>query len=117
MALNEATLQTSAKAQANGALAPSVKREAIAAMVIEHHLSERHACTLVGLSRDSYRHPALLSELNIRLSAKITEIAHTRRRAGYRMIADLLRPEHPGINPDCPLGIIRTCKLGSETDW
>ena len=67
-------------------------------MVIERHLSERHACTLVGLSRDSYRHPALVSELNIRLSAKITEIAHTRRRAGYRMIADLLRPEHPGIN-------------------
>ena len=26
-------------------------------MVTEHHLSERRACRLVGLSRDSYRHP------------------------------------------------------------
>ena len=25
-------------------------------MVSEHHLSERRACRLVGLSRDSYRH-------------------------------------------------------------
>jgi len=75
-----------------------VKREAIATMVIEHHLSERHACTLVGLSRDSYRNPGLASELNTTLSHQITEIAHTRRRAGYRMIHDLLRPEHPGIN-------------------
>ena len=67
-------------------------------MVIEHHLSERHACTLVGLSRDSYRNPALPSELNAKLNHQIIEIAYTRRRAGYRMIHDLLRPEHPGIN-------------------
>ena len=67
-------------------------------MVMDHDLSERHACTLVGLSRDSYRNPAQPSELNNTLSTRITEIAHTRRRAGYRMIADLLRPEHPGIN-------------------
>lgn len=26
-------------------------------MVSEHHLSERRACRLVGLSRDSYRQP------------------------------------------------------------
>lgn len=26
-------------------------------MVSDHHLSERRACRLVGLSRDSYRHP------------------------------------------------------------
>ena len=67
-------------------------------MVMEHHLSERHACTLVGLSRDSYRNPARPSELNTTLSHQISEIAHTRRRAGYRMIHDLLRPEYPGIN-------------------
>jgi putative transposase len=75
-----------------------VKREAIATMVMEHHLSERHACTLVGLPRDSYRNPALPSRLNAELAHQIIEIAHTRRRAGYRMIHDLLRPEHPGIN-------------------
>ena len=81
-----------------------MKREAIATMVIEHHLSERQACTLVGLSRDSYRNPALMSKLNLRLSAKITEIAHTRRRAGYRMIADLLSLEHPASITNASIG-------------
>ena len=39
------------------ALAPRAKRAAIATMVEQYHLSERRACRLVGLSRDSYRHP------------------------------------------------------------
>jgi putative transposase len=67
-------------------------------MVMEHDLSERRACALVGLSRDAYRNPAAVSALNAHLSARIIEIAHTRRRAGYRMIHDLLRPDNPGIN-------------------
>jgi putative transposase len=75
-----------------------VKREAIASMVIEHELSERRACALVGLSRDAYRNPAPESALNQQLSAQIIEIAHTRPRAGYRMIHDLLRLDNPGIN-------------------
>ena len=50
-----------------------MKREAIATMLIEHQLSERHACALVGPSRDSYRNPALASELNTTLSHQITE--------------------------------------------
>lgn len=36
--------------------------------------------------------------MNQILSGKIMEIAHARRRFGYRRIHDLLRPEHPGIN-------------------
>jgi len=28
----------------------------------------------------------------------IVEIAHARRRFGYRRIHDLLRPEYPGVN-------------------
>ena len=67
-------------------------------MVMEHQLSERRACTLVGLSRDSYRNPAVPSVVNQQLTAQIIEIAHARRRAGYRMIHDLLRPTQPGIN-------------------
>jgi putative transposase len=87
-----------------------VKREAIATMVMEHELSERRACTLVGLSRDAYRNPAPESAFNTRLSAQIIEIAHTRRRAGYRMIHDLLRPDNPGINHK------RIYRLYSEAD-
>ena len=67
-------------------------------MIAEHHLSERRACRLVGLSRDCYRNPPLVDERTQLLSAKIVEIAQVRRRFGYRRIHDLLRPEFPGVN-------------------
>ena len=49
-------------------------------MVNAHHLSERHACDLVGLSRDSYRYEGQASALNVELRSKIVETAHSRRR-------------------------------------
>ena len=61
-------------------------------MVNHHKLSERHACVLVGLSRDRYRHESKASALNLQLRDQIIQTAHTRRRWGYRMIHDLLRP-------------------------
>ena len=67
-------------------------------MVNEHHLSERRACRLVGLSRDCYRHPPSMDASTQALSARIVEIAHERRRFGYRRIHDLLRPEFSGVN-------------------
>lgn len=67
-------------------------------MVEEHQLSERRACRLVGLSRDSYRHPPKTSEASQLLSDRIVEIAHTRRRFGYRRIHDMLKLDFPGIN-------------------
>jgi putative transposase len=67
-------------------------------MVSEHHLSERRACRLVGLSRDSYRHPPQPDQATLDLHEKIVEIAHVHRRFGYRRIHDLLRPQFPGVN-------------------
>jgi putative transposase len=67
-------------------------------MIEQHHLSERRACRLVGLSRDSYRNPPVVDEATQQLSAKIVEIAQARRRFGYRRIHDLLRPQFPGVN-------------------
>jgi putative transposase len=32
------------------------------------------------------------------MTAQIIEIAYMRRRAGYRMIHDLLHPDNPGMN-------------------
>ena len=83
-------------------------------MVIEQELSERRACTLVGLSRDAYRNPAAESALNTHLSARIIEIAHTRRRAGYRMIHDLLRPDNPGINHKRIYGLYSEARLAVQ---
>jgi putative transposase len=52
----------------------------------------------VGLARDSYRHPPEADPMTTELGNKIVEIAHARRRFGYRRIHDLLRPEYPGVN-------------------
>ena len=52
----------------------------------------------MGLSRDSYRHPPVISAETEALRTKIVEIAHARRRFGYRRVHDLLRPEFPGVN-------------------
>ena len=67
-------------------------------MVEEHQLSERRACSLVGLSRDSYRNPPQPDQLTHDLGERIVDIAHVRRRFGYRRIHDLLRSEFPGVN-------------------
>jgi hypothetical protein len=67
-------------------------------MIEQHHLSERHACRLVGLSRDSYRHPPQPSELNASLGEQIRQTALVRRRFGYRRIHDMLREQFPGVN-------------------
>jgi putative transposase len=67
-------------------------------MVEEHQLSERRACSLVGLSRDSYRNPPQPDQLTRELGERIVDIAHVRRRFGYRRIHDLLRSEFPGVN-------------------
>ncbi len=67
-------------------------------MIEQCDLSERRACRLVGLSRDSYRHPPEADQMTKDLSGKIVGIAHARRRFGYRRIHDLLRPEFPGVN-------------------
>ena len=67
--------------------------------MIEHcDLSERRACRLAGLSRDSFRHPPEIDQMTKDLTGKIVEIAHARRRFGYRRIHDMLRTEYPGVN-------------------
>ena len=52
----------------------------------------------MGLSRDSYCHPPTLDPQTAALSAVIIDIAQARRRFGYRLIHDLLRPAFPTMN-------------------
>ena len=75
-----------------------MKRVAIAVMIERCDLSERRACRLAGLSRDSYRHPPEAGQMSKDLTAKIVEIARARRRFGYRRIHDMLRPDFHGVN-------------------
>jgi putative transposase len=67
-------------------------------MIQDHQLFERHACRLVGLSRDSYRNPPQPDQLSRDLCERIVDIALVRRRFGDRRIHDLLRPEFPHLN-------------------
>ena len=61
-------------------------------------VSERRACRLAGLSRDTFRHPPEPTAATQALSARIIELAQVRRRFGYRRLHDLLRPEFPDVN-------------------
>ena len=63
-----------------------------------HPISKRHACTLVGLSRDSYRNVGQTSALNMKLPDQMMQSQHNSRRWGYRIIHDVLRPNYPDIN-------------------
>ncbi len=56
-------------------------------------ISERHACGLVGLSRTTFRRVVEEEPAAIALKARIIDLAHARRRFGYRRIHDLLRRE------------------------
>jgi putative transposase len=67
-------------------------------MLQETPISERRACALLGLARDSWRHPPRRAEADRDMSQRITELAHERRRFGYRRIADLLRAEGTEVN-------------------
>ncbi|MCP5235741.1 MAG: IS3 family transposase [Zoogloeaceae bacterium] len=80
-------------------------------MIEQFDLSERRACRLVGLSRDSYRNAPRPSAEADALSRAIVDIAHQRRRFGYRRIHDLLRPDFPGVNHKRVYRLYKAAKL------
>lgn len=61
-------------------------------------ISERRACRYAGLSRTSYREPPSMNQSTASLSTRIVELAHERRRFGYRRIHDLLSLEGHQVN-------------------
>jgi len=67
-------------------------------MLQETSISERRACALVGLSRDSWRHPPQRAQSDHGMSERIKQLAHERRRFGYRRIGDLLRADGATVN-------------------
>ena len=67
-------------------------------MIEQLDISERRACCYAGLSRTSYREPPNMDVASQELSARIVELAHLRRRFGYRRIHDLLAREGREVN-------------------
>lgn len=56
-------------------------------------ISERRACGLVGLARTTLRRAVVEPAATTWLRTRIIDLAHARRRFGYRRIHDLLRRE------------------------
>jgi putative transposase len=79
-------------------LSPQAKREAVAAMVEKVKLSERRACRLVGLSRSVLHYEAKPDHANETLKARLVELAHERRRFGYRRLHALVEREGIHVN-------------------
>ena len=73
-------------------------------MVSEHHLSERRACRLVGLSRDSYRHPPETDPMTQDLAGKIVEIVNPKSlswKGEVKIIFQTLGGLHKAIGSEC----------------
>jgi len=57
----------------------------------QHSISERTACSLVGLSRAAYRYMPLPRGDEEPLQAEVIRMASTYGRYGYRFIASMMR--------------------------
>lgn len=64
----------------------------------ETPISERRACSLVGLCRATQRYEPRYSAENDALAERIRDIAFERRRFGYRRVHQLLRREGTEVN-------------------
>lgn len=78
-------------------MTPRAKKACCKAVVEKHGYSERKACQLVGANRASVRYSSKKPE-ELLLKGKITNIAHEKRRYGYRRIHMLLKREGVQVN-------------------
>ena len=71
---------------------PAVRRDAVADLVETYEMSERRACTLIGVDRSSVRYRSVRPD-DAALRTRMRELAAERRRFGYRRLHVLLRHE------------------------
>ncbi|UEP51435.1 IS3 family transposase [Burkholderia ambifaria] len=79
-------------------LSPQAKRKAVSAIREKVNISERRACRLVGLSRSVLHYDAKPDHENEVLAARLVELAHERRRFGYRRLHALVEREGTHAN-------------------
>jgi putative transposase len=75
-------------------------------------ISERRACGLVGLARTTLQRVVVEHPATASLRTRIIDLAHARRRFGYRRIHDLLRREGVRANHKKVYRLYREEKLG-----
>jgi len=71
---------------------PAAQREAVAHLQASFGLSERRACSLIGVDRTTIRYRSCRPD-DAALRSRLRELAHERRRFGYRRLFVLLRRE------------------------
>jgi putative transposase len=78
-------------------VAPAAKREAVAHLRSEFQMSERRACRTIGCQRMTIRYRSRRTP-DADLRQRLRDLAHQRRRFGYRRLQALLRREGLIVN-------------------
>ncbi|MCV2879208.1 IS3 family transposase [Sedimentimonas flavescens] len=76
---------------------PAVRREAVAHLVKTHRMSERRACSVIGVDRSTIRYRSHRPD-DVELRVRLRALAGERRRFGYRRLHVLLRREGHVVN-------------------
>ena len=76
---------------------PAARREAVALLRERLEVSERRACTMIGICRMTVRYRSTRPD-DGRLRERMKALAHERRRFGYRRLHILLRREGYVVN-------------------
>lgn len=79
-------------------MSPARRRDAVRFLVKRRPVSERRACQLLGQHRSTQRYQRLPAEYELRLVARMNELAAAHPRYGYRRIWSLLRSEGWRVN-------------------
>jgi len=79
-------------------VSPARRRAAVSFLVKRRRVSERRACRLVGQHRSTQRYERLPAEYELRLVARMNELAAEHPRWGYRRVWSLLRAEGWRVN-------------------
>jgi putative transposase len=74
-------------------VSPTRRRDAVCYLVGRHKVSERRACRVVGQYRSTQRYQRLPAEYELRLVARMNELAAAHPRWGYRRVWSFLRVE------------------------
>jgi putative transposase len=79
-------------------VSPARRRDAARYLQRRHQVSERRACRVVGQHRSTQRYERCEPEYELRLVARMNELAALHPRYGYRRIWALLRTEGWRVN-------------------
>ena len=76
---------------------PAAKREAVAHLIENYEVSQRRACETVGALRTVVRYQSRRPDDGA-LRTRLRELAHERRRFGYRRLNQMLKREGTAVN-------------------